>query len=189
TYMEEFDYLFSKIGLNMHIMKPQTMLQLINSVDKICKHKVFANGNIIQDNDLVITVAASLLVAPFLTSESTMEDAVRTAQILQLETFFGAPSAIISRCAIIISPRERSMEELLEDRTFLDLIGHNEYQGIRWFRGESFQECMYLVYLSNALKSTKVMTEKRELEIRKEIDMWLRRCADANYRMDNLLKG
>ena len=165
------------------------MLQLINSVEKICKHKVFANGNIIQDNDLVIAIAASLLVAPFLTSESTMEDAVRTAQLLQLETFFGAPSAIISRCAIIIAARELSIDELLNDKTFLDLIGRNEYQGVRWFRGESFQECMYLVYFSNALKSKKVITEKRELEIRKEIDMWLRRCADANYKLDNLVRG
>lgn len=189
TYMEEFDSLFAKIGLNMHIMKPQIMLQLINSVEKICKHKVFANGNIIQDNDLVIAIAASLLVAPFLTSESTMEDAVRTAQLLQLETFFGAPSAIISRCAIIIAARELSIDELLNDKTFLDLIGRNEYQGVRWFRGESFQECMYLVYFSNALKSKKVITEKRELEIRKEIDMWLRRCADANYKLDNLVRG
>ncbi len=189
TYMEEFDSLFAKIGLNMHIMKPQTILELLNNLEAVCKRNVFANANIIMDNDMALTFAASLLVMPFLTSESTMEDAARAAQILQLETFFEAPSAILSRCAILTSSNGKGVEELLNDRTFLDLIGRNEYQGTRWFRGESFQECMCLVYLAKALDLGKKLTDKKEMEFRKEMEIWLRRCGEAQYKLDNLIRG
>ncbi len=186
TYMEEFDSLFAKIGLNMHIMKPQTILELLNNMENVCSHKLFVNANIIMDDDLATILAASLLVAPFLSVDSTMEEAVRTAQILQLDSFFEKPVATISRCAILIAAKGMDVAELLEDRTFLDLIGRNEYQGVSWFRGEAFQECMYLSYLANALRQSRRITEKEEIRIRKEIDMWLRRCAEADYRLDNL---
>ena len=50
TYMEEFDSLFSKIGLNMHIMKPQTILEMLGSMDAVCRNQLFSNGNAIMDS-------------------------------------------------------------------------------------------------------------------------------------------
>ena len=76
---------------------------------------------------------------------------------------------------------------LLDDKTFLDLIGRNEYQGIRWFRGEAFQECMYLACFAKALGSKANLTSEDELEYRKEIDRWLRKGAEAHYKVDGLI--
>ena len=72
TYMEEFDSLFSKIGLNMHIMKPQTILAMLNDMEAACRHQLFANGNAIMDYDAVKVFAAGFLTLPFLSSQPTM---------------------------------------------------------------------------------------------------------------------
>ena len=74
-----------------------------------------------------------------------------------------------------------------EEKPFLDLIGRNEYQGVRWFRGESFQECMYLACLADAVAEGKDLTEEQVASFREEIDRWLHRCGDAQYKLDNLL--
>lgn len=187
TYMEEFDSLFSKIGLNMHIMKPQTILAMLNDMEAACRHQLFANGNAIMDYDAVTVFAAGFLTLPFLSSQPTMEDAMRTVQHLQLSRFFEAPEPIVLRCALIIARGTSDISGLLTEKPFLDLIGRNEYQGVRWFRGESFQECMYLAYLADAICEGKHLTEKKLDKYKAEIDSWLRKCGDAQYRLDNLL--
>ena len=188
TYMEEFDSLFSKIGLNMHIMKPQTVLDILSSLDIVCRNQLFSNANAIMDTDIVMVFAASFLAMPFLSSHPTMDEAIRVVQHLQLSRFFEASESIISRCAIIIARGESTMEELLGDKSFLDLIGRNEYQGVRWFRGESFQECMYLTYLADAMAAGINLDPETVEDYRREIDSWLRKCGNAQYKLDNLLK-
>ena len=187
TYMEEFDSLFSKIGLNMHIMKPQTVLDMLSSMDIVCRNQLFSNANAIMDTDIVTVFAAGFLAMPFLSSHPTMDEAIRIVQQLQLSRFFESSESVISRCAIIIARGESTMEEQLQDKAFLDLIGRNEYQGVRWFRGESFQECMYLSFLSKAINAKEAPTSRQESQFRKEIDSWLKRGAAAQYRLDNLL--
>lgn len=189
TYMEEFESLFSKIGLNYHIMKPQTILEFLNSVEKICTHDVFANANAIMAPDIMTVFAAGFLVMPFLNGKNTIEEAVKVTQTLQLENFFSLPESTVSRCALICAGQEREIRELLTDNAFLDLIGRNEYQGVRWYRGEAFQECMYLVCFAKAVYSKTELTEKKVMDYRKTIDLWLRRSADAEYRLDNLILG
>ena len=187
TYMEEFDPLFDKIGLNMHLMKPQTILDLLNRLQSICRREVFANANTIMDNDLLSVFAAGFLTMPFISANSSLEDAAKVVQILQLDRFFGIPMATASMCAIIATKRGESVRELLENRVFLDLIGRNEYQGVRWFRGEAFQECMYLLFLSKAIHADEDLSDEQEMQIRKEISMWLKKGSAAQYRLDNLL--
>jgi len=187
TYMEEFDPLFDKIGLNMHLMKPQTILDLLNRLQSICRREVFANANTIMDNDLLSVFAAGFLTMPFISANSSLEDAAKVVQILQLDRFFGIPMATASMCAIIATKRDESVRELLENRVFLDLIGRNEYQGVRWFRGEAFQECMYLLFLSKAIHAEEDLSDEQEMQIRKEISMWLKKGSSAQYRLDNLL--
>ncbi|MCQ2412504.1 MAG: alpha-amylase family glycosyl hydrolase [Sphaerochaetaceae bacterium] len=189
TYMEELETLFAKLGLNMHVMRPQTIVDLLGKLDEVCSFKVFSNANTIMDDDIVTSFAAYFLVMPFMQSNAKMEDVYRISQILQLDRFFDAPEAITTRCAILAVKQIASVQELLSERTFLDLIGRNEYQGVRWFRGESFQECMYLSFLSRALSAKDEITEESELAMRKEMDSWLRRCADAQYQLDNLLSN
>jgi hypothetical protein len=187
TYMEEFDPLFDKIGLNMHLMKPQTILDLLNRLQSICRREVFANANTIMDNDLLSVFAAGFLTMPFISANSSLEDAAKVVQILQLDRFFGIPMATASMCAIIATKRDESVRELLENRVFLDLIGRNEYQGVRWFRGEAFQECMYLLFLSKAIHADEDLSDEQEMQIRKEISMWLKKGSSAQYRLDKLL--
>ena len=187
TYMEEFDPLFDKIGLNMHLMKPQTILELLNRLQDICSREVFANANTIMDEDLASIFASCFLILPFISQTSSLEDAVKTVQTLQLDRFFGKPMSTLSMSAIVATYRKESVLQLLEDRIFLDLIGRNEYQGIRWFRGEAFQECMYLSFLSKAINAKEAPTSRQESQFRKEIDSWLKRGAAAQYRLDNLL--
>ena len=187
TYMEEFDSLFSKIGLNMHIMKPQTILEILSSMDAVCRNQLFSNGNAIMGTDIVTVFAAGFLAMPFLSSHPTMDEAIRVVQQLQLSRFFDCSESIISRCAIIIARGSSTMEELLQEKSFLDLIGCNEYQGVRWFRGESFQECMYLTFLADAMEAGINLDSETVEDYKKEIDRWLRKCGDAQYKMDNLL--
>jgi len=186
TYMEEFDSLFTKIGLNMHSMKPQAVLDFINRIQSVSSHDVFSNGNTIIDEDLAGVLAATFLVLPFVTAKSSVEDVMKTASILQLDRLFGLPMSTVSRCALLAVPQEKDIPELLGERAFLDLIGRNEYQGVRWFRGEAFQECMYLVYLSKAVNRTGKLTAKQEEAYGKEIGLWLRKASQAQYRLDNL---
>ena len=187
TYMEEFDPLFEKVGLNMHMMKPQTILELLKKLEAVCKKDVIANANTIMDQDLLCVFASCFLILPFVSSSTGLEEAVKVAQILQLDRFFGASKTTVLMCSIIATIREESIRELLEDRVFLDLIGRNEYQGVRWFRGESFQECMYLTYLSKAIHAKEALTSKQEKQLCKEISAWLKKGSAAQYRLDNLL--
>ncbi len=188
TYMEEFDSLFSKIGLYMHTMKPQNIVILLSRLDRVCKHDIFSNGNTVLDTDLAMIMAAGLLALPFVSGKPTIAEGVKVSQMLQLDRFFEADPALVARCAVLLSQVEDpDMEKLLGDNAFLDLIGRNEYQGVRWFRGEAFQECMYLAQLSHALCLEEDLTQEDEMEYRRTIDKWLRRCSEAQYRLDNLL--
>ena len=186
TYMEEFDSLFSKIGLNMHIMKPQNVLDLLGRLEKVCALDVFSNANTILDTDMAVIAAASFLVLPFVSAKATLAEVLKTARILQLDRFFETSPAVTSRCALLVSDCGCDMEKLLKDESFLSLIGANEYQGVRWFRGEAFQECMYLAHFSDAVNSENGPGPSEEEKYRKSIDFWLRRAAGASYRLDNL---
>lgn len=73
------------------------------------------------------------------------------------------------------------------------LIGCNEYQGIRWYRGEAFQECLYLNVFSKTLDDKNIkdgkITAQCIKESEKELDKWLSRSSKANYKLDNLIEG
>ena len=187
TYMEEFDSLFAKIGLNLHLMKPQMILDVLNNLEAVCSLPVFSNGNMILGADLPKIFAAAFLTMPFLSANATLEEAVKIVKHLQLGRFFELDEPTLARCAIITAKQNLDMETLLTDQTFLDLIGRNEYQGVRWFRGEAFQECMYLAVFTKALGRKEKISAEEELAFRQEIDKWLRRGAEAQYKVDGLL--
>lgn len=184
--MEEFDSLFSKIGLNLHLMKPQMILDILNSLDDVCCLPLFSNANMILGAELPKIFAASFLTLPFLSANSTLEEAVKVVKHLQLNRFFELDEPTLARCSIITAKQNMEMTNLLSDQTFLDLIGRNEYQGIRWFRGEAFQECMYLTVFARALGKKGKPTPEEESAFRKEIDKWLRRGSAAQYKVDGL---
>ena len=186
TYMEEFDSLFSKIGLNMHLMKPQNVLDLIGRLEKVCTMDVFSNANTILDTDMAMVVAAAFLTLPFISPDTSPAEIMKISHILQLDRFFEVSSSVTSRCALLLSDCGTDIGSLLNDGTFLSLIGANEYQGVRWFRGEAFQECMYTACLSHAVNSGEEPGPETEKQYRRTIELWLRKAANAAYRLDNL---
>ena len=112
---------------------------------------------------------------------------MKVVKHLQLDRFFELDEPTLARCAIITAKQNLDIDALLKDQTFLDLIGRNEYQGVRWFRGEAFQECMYLAVFTKALAGKGKLSADEELAFRQEIDKWLRRGAEAHYKVDGLL--
>ena len=168
-------------------MKPQMILDILNRLDDVCSIPVFSNGNMVLGADLPKIFAAAFLTLPFLSANATLEEAVKVVKHLQLGRFFELDEPTLARCAILTAKQNLEIDNLLTDQTFLDLIGRNEYQGVRWFRGEAFQECMYLAVFTQALGSKEKPTAEEELAFRQEIDRWLRRGAEAHYKVDGLL--
>ncbi len=186
TYMEELNGLFEKLGLHPKRMKAQTILEMINNLEIICKTKPFQNGNLIMEDSLATVASAAFLEMPFLHSDnSTLEDTVNIARILHLDRLFEVQPTMAIRCGILTCTTPKDINNLLKDKTFQMLIGCNEYQGVHWYRGEAFQEALYLNVLSKAVNNKGI----RDLsETEKELDKWLRRNSQANYRLNNLLE-
>ena len=186
TYMEELNGLFEKLGLHPKRMKAQTILEMINTLEVICKTKPFQNGNLILEDSLATVVSAAFLEMPFIHSDnSTLEDTVKVARILQMDRLFEVQPTMAIRCGILTCTAPKDIKELLKDKTFQMLIGCNEYQGVHWYRGEAFQEALYLNVLSKVVndKSTNAGKDAEE-----ELDKWLKRSAKANYRLNNLIE-
>jgi hypothetical protein len=183
TYMEELTGLFEKLGLHPKRMKAQTILAEINKLEAISKTKPFLNGNLIMEESLATVVSAAFLEMPFLHFEtSTLEEAVKVAQILQLDRLFEVQPTMAIRCGVLTCSTPKEMELLLKDKTFQMLIGCNIYQGIHWYRGEAFQECLYLNVLSKALINPQYSSKEAE----EELEKWLTRSAKASYKLNNL---
>lgn len=196
TYMDELTGLFEKIGLHPRRMKAQVILDMVNTLEAICRRKPFQNANLILDDMLATVVSAALLEMPFINPDGTgLAESFEIARTLQLDRLFGVQPSVAFRCAILNASKPKEMEELLCNKTFQMLIGCNEYQGVRWYRGEAFQECMYLNVLSQAMQCMDkgadkgVDADECTKESEKELRKWLDRSNQAQYRLDDLMEG
>ena len=190
--MDELTGLFEKIGLHPRRMKAQVILDMINTLEAICRRKPFQNANLILDDMLVTVVSAALLEKPFINPDgSGLADSFEIARTLQLDRLFGVQPSVAFRCSILTASKPKEMQELLCNRTFQMLIGCNEYQGVRWYRGEAFQECMYINVLSQAMQcmDNGIDADECTKECEKELRKWLDRSNQAQYRLDNLIAG
>ncbi len=193
TYMEELNGLFEKLGLHPKRMKAQTILAMINDLEVIGKTKPFQNANLILEDSLAMVVSAAFLEMPFLHSDSSsLEEMFNIAKTLQFDRLFEVQPTMALRCAILTCSAPKAMEDLLENKIFQILIGCNEYQGVRWYRGEAFQECLYLNILSKTFADKSINNGKLAQscidEAEAELDQWLTKSSKANYRLDNLVK-
>lgn len=183
TYSEEFASLFSKIDLHINRTNPAEIVNAVKRLEKICSKRIFANGNIIIQDSIVNIIIAAFIISPFVTRNTTIEEAQSICDKLMIDRFLGCDHDIISRVAFAGTKTSKDMNELLDNPVFQNLIGCNEYQGTVWYRGEYFQECVYLVQLSRAFFfGDKV----RDLEYEKQIKKWLRKCTEAGYKLENL---
>lgn len=190
--MEELNGLFEKLGLHPKTIKAQTILGMINELEIVGKTKPFQNANLILEDSLATVVSAAFLEIPFLHSDSSsLEEMFNIAKTLQFDTLFEVSPTMALRCALLTSSTPKTIEELLKDKTFQLLIGCNEYQGVCWYRGEAFQECLYLHVLSKTLNDKNVkdgeVTQEYIEEAETELDKWLTRSSKANYKLENLI--
>lgn len=190
TYMDELSGLFEKLGLHPRRMKPQTILEIINALEDLCRRKPFQNANLILEDTLATVVSTALLEIPFVDpDDADLSETFEIARTLQLDRLFGVQPSIALRGSLLVASRPTAIGELLCTKPFQTLIGCNEYQGVRWYRGEAFQECMYLSILSNALRRMFAGDDAATIsnEGEKELRKWLDRGNDAQYRLENLL--
>ncbi len=185
TYLEELGNLFAKLDMQVRKMKPVVILDYLSRIENACKADIFSKGNMIMDDSLPSVLSAAFLLMPFVEDSSDLSQAYGIAQKLMLSNFYGIDNDIISRSILLITKLDDDTKKLLEDSTFLKLIGHNEYQGVKWYRGEYFQECIYIAILSNAIRNS-LNGEVSKSEIESQIKYWLRRDEFALYKIDNL---
>lgn len=182
TYIEELAGSFEKLGINMHHMKPAVILEKIKLVEEVCKKDVFANGNGIIEDDLPVLVGSAFLLLPFVDQNTTVQEALEAARALMLDRFFGYKPDVVFRSALLAAPKALSVEQLIDNPAFLFLIGCNEYQGVRWFRGECCQECIYTAVLAMALAEG----ENKDMDYKSYLGHWLSKARNAQYKVDNL---
>ncbi len=189
TYMDELSGLFEKLGLHPRRVKLQTILEIINSIEAICRNKPFQYANLILEDSLSAIVSAALLEIPLINpSCASIGETFEIAQTLQLDRLLEIEAPLALRCSILTSTSPKDIQELLCNKIFQTLIGCNEYEGIRWYRGEAFQECLYLALLSKAVHNIdkdNLDTQLKEYE--EELRKWLKKSENAQYKFDNLL--
>ncbi|MCQ2397916.1 MAG: hypothetical protein MJ052_01260 [Sphaerochaetaceae bacterium] len=186
TYIEELEDLFAKIGLTVHRMKPAEVLDIINRIENVCREGVFTNGNVML-NEMPVILSSAMLIMPFVNSRSSMEQVMYAARTVIADRFFETDPKIIYRCCILLAGN-RSVTELLSDRIFLDLIGENLYNNVRWFNGEAFQECMFLSCFASALFETEASVKPDIQSYEREIRKWLDICSRADYKLEKLVQ-
>lgn len=185
TYVEEIPGLFSKLGLHLHNVKPALIVDNITRLEEICKIKIFKDGNKIIADDLVLAVIGTFISVPFLEVGGNLEEASFIFSSLMMHRLFDCNPDIINMGQLFASYDPKEIDQLLEHKTFLNLIGCNEYQGVRWFRGESFDECMYVALLAKAMFADDV-TNIDHKALEKELHFWLNKSTNAGYKVDLL---
>lgn len=185
TYVEEIPGLFPKIGLKFHNVKPAVIVNNIAKLEDVCKIKIFKDGNTIILDDAVLAVISALIAVPFVEDSDSLEDVEFIFKSLMLHRLFECDPNKINMGEILVCFNANDVKTLLDNQAFLNLIGCNEYQGIRWYRGESFDECMYITLLSKALFTPDVKKIDQK-QIEKELNYWLQKSEHAGYKVDLL---
>lgn len=181
TYMDELRDVFSKIGLQTRELKPADIVGLITRLEQVCKWEVFSDGGIILGDQLATVFEGAFILLPFAGERDSLQDVMNKARTLMLDRLFETDLAFISRSALLVSKDTRKIRELLDNNAFLALMGRNEYQGICWYNGEAFQECMFIACLADALLNGATEEESREA-----VKTWLRKNSAAGYKLVGL---
>lgn len=181
TYLEELNELFARLGLHVSDMKPARVLKLISRIEKVSKQQIFSDGGTILSDQFATIVSAALVLLPFTGDGCSLYDAMGKVRTLMLDRLYEQDLSFISRAALLVCKDPLEIEQLLNNDCFLDLIGRNEYQGICWYKGEAFQECMYTACFADAVNNG--TDNKKSSET---IKYWLRKNATAGYKVAGL---
>lgn len=144
---------------------------LMNCFDESVSGKLFLDGARIMD-ELPLLLMASLMLKAFLPQDTALHEAGAVAQSLLLPAFFADIAAEINgdseqlermlRRSIFLtlnvkeisqellnddpSPKQ-ILQQLLDSPEFCNAIGLNEYQQVRWYHKENFQDTIFLIFL------------------------------------------
>ena len=159
--------------------------------------------------ELPYIVNAYLMLKPFLDANTSLDETTALVDDLLLTKFFthaaeplgvdkeglrhimrGAamlatpPEFIVNTEAFSSTSSMARLRQLFTISSFREYVGYNEYQGVLWYKKESFQESVLLLSLGAWLKySDDSMKNITDLAV-----SWLRKDLLAEYRVEKLLE-
>ena len=155
----------------------QELQNLMSCFDEDLSGNLFLDGARIMD-ELPLLVIASLMLKAFLPHDTALHEAGSVAQSLLLPEFFADIAAEIngdsaqlermlqrsifltldvkevSRELLKEEPSPKQiLQQLLDSPEFCHAIGVNEYQQVRWYHKENFQDTVFLIFLGVCIHS------------------------------------
>lgn len=182
-----------------------SFIQKLSSLFSSPEAPVFASGGRIRE-EYPIVLASALFLLPFISPDTPMDVAMKYSDMLMLDRFFrtampssvtdtdtirrlcheGALSASLNSGAAWLYPPGYSpssvMMTLLEFPAFRELIGCNEYQGVTWYRKESFQDALFTVVVA----SSTVLENSDGSDAEGLLAALLEKERQSGYRIDGL---
>ncbi|MFA7108821.1 MAG: alpha-amylase family glycosyl hydrolase [Sphaerochaetaceae bacterium] len=166
---------------NLKAPKEEEIIKMVNKFKLICSKEVFQAGNTLIDNFEKI-ISIYLIITPLVNSETTLKEALLLVDKYRLNEFIECNLYSSHLSALLAVSGNYTIEELLNNEEFNLLIGTNSYQGVIWYKGESFQDCLYIYYFGKSLLEKRIFIKKTE----KEIEYWLNKDCKSSYFLDNL---
>jgi len=184
-------------------VNPTMMLSQIQRWSTLFKKedcRYFLHGSYIMD-ELEVVVAASLFLKPFVTANTTIQEAMKASDSLLLNRFFSKElsiagfngeaarktchaAAILCCASNLVDDSEedpkRILSILLEDPAMQSYAQINEYQNVNWYTKEAMQEIIYFSALS--LHINKGLTK-----VKQYVKTLTEAETNAAYRLDRLL--
>lgn len=182
TYLEEIEGLFGKLELSVKHTKPQDIMDLLNKIENLSKTKTFSTGNFILKDELPVIISAAFALFPFVKKNAPLSNIMNALKRLMLNRLYDKNMEIIGRAALLLADPSEKISDYLRNDDFMQLLQVNLYKDILWYKGENFQECLYVSYFARAIKSESF----DEAECDKEIKYWMLRDINAEYKLDNL---
>ena len=159
----------------------EEIIDLINKFKLLCSKQVFLSGNTLIDNFYKI-ISVYLIIKPLVSVKTTLKEALILVDKYRLNEFIECDPYSSHLSGLLSVSGNYTMEELLENEEFQLLIGANTYEGVNWYKSESFQDCLYVYFFGKSLLGKRIYIKK----IEKEIAYWLNKDCKSSYFLDNL---
>lgn len=141
----------------------------------------FRNLGMIFGNMMSI-LNAFLILQPIAKKAENPAEILSASERMMLSSVIGTDAQSIHMAALACNRNRDTIEELLEDRSFRLIIGANMYQGVMWFRSESFLCAAASCLFGQSLEEKRL----NELKYEKLYSFWLEKVHKSKYILDNL---
>lgn len=182
SFLEELNFIFERLQIKKRRVTSEALLKGLKAISKVCLLRFSKTGNLLVPQMPQIFTTAILLM-PFVSGDTSLQQAIMTADALMLADFLGTDEMTVRLGCLLSTSGSMSVESLLQDQAFRDLIGCNKYEGITWYNGDAAGLCIYIVHLANAIKAKNL--QSRQLE--KSLAFWYKKDKESKYILDNLI--